>query len=120
MNILLAEDEAFLAQIYESFFTEAGHTVFVEPDGQRALYRLQQDTIDIVLLDIYMPNKTVFDVLKERQQDPALQTIPVIVLTGTDEQDDVDKAIALGADDYFDKKTLELEPLFAKITALTS
>ena len=106
MHILLAEDEPFLAQIYESFLVEAGHDVCIEGDGEQALFRMKNGQIELVVLDIIMPKKTGFEVLEARRQDPVLKQIPVIVLTGEESKETIERAFALGADDFFDKNTL--------------
>ena len=118
MKILLAEDNSILANLYKSMLEKAGHTVYVEPDGEQALYRMRRWKPDLVLLDLNMPKKTGYEVLAERKGDPDLKKIPVIVLTGMDESETRRKSEELGADGYIHKVKVEIEPLLKKIGEL--
>jgi CheY-like chemotaxis protein len=59
---------------------------------------------DFILLDLKMPRKNGWDVLKETQLDPRVQSIPVFVLTTSTDEEDRSKALALGADGYYTKQ----------------
>ncbi|MBU2213815.1 response regulator [Patescibacteria group bacterium] len=118
MKILLAEDNGILANLYKSMLEKAGHTVYVEPDGEQALYRMRRWKPDLVLLDIKLPKKTGYEVLAERKGDPELKKIPVIVLTGMDESETRRKAEELGADGYIHKVKVEIDPLLGMIEKL--
>ena len=120
MKILLIEDDDFLARLYASFFEDEGHTVYTEPEGEQGLYRMKNMTPDVVLLDLLMPKKDGFDVLRERQKSKELSAIPVIVLTGLEQPEDEQKAMGLGANDYFRKNDVELKALMTKIRKLVS
>lgn len=114
-TVALAEDDSLIAEIYTSFLEEAGYIVHHVPNGKALLDVLNTEQIDLIVLDIMMPEMTGYEVLQKRQTDSALQAIPVIVLTGLNAQEEVQKITDLGADDYFDKTTVELEPLLGKI-----
>lgn len=117
-TILLVEDDPFLAKLYASYFDPEEFTTIIEPEGEQGLYRMQQGNVDLVLLDLLMPKKTGFDVLRVRKKDPALKNIPVIVLTSLEQDQDRNQALELGADDYFMKNELNLEFLLEKIRTL--
>lgn len=117
-KIALAEDDVWIAEIYSDFLKEAGYSVTVASNGQELQDVCAAQAMDLVILDILMPVKTGYEVLTERLQGGILKDTPVIVLTGLNAKEEIEKITALGADDYFDKTTVELEPLLQKITSL--
>jgi len=72
-------------------------------NGRQALQRLQDETFDLMLLDVEMPEMTGLEVLAEMQHNPALRGFPVIVISGGQEIDDVVRCIEMGAEDYLPK-----------------
>jgi class 3 adenylate cyclase len=72
-------------------------------NGRQALQRLQDETFDLMLLDVEMPEMTGLEVLAEMQHSPALRGFPVIVISGGQEIDDVVRCIEMGAEDYLPK-----------------
>lgn len=117
-TILLVEDDQFLAKLYASYFADKPYNIVIEPEGEQGLYRMKHGAIDLVILDIIMPKQTGLDVLEARQKDPTLQKIPVIVLTSLEQEADHDKAIELGADDFFSKTEVQLDVLLQKVDTL--
>ena len=80
-----------------------GHDVEEAADGAAALARLAQGGIDMVLLDIVMPDMDGFEVLRAIKADPSLRDIPTIVISALEEMDDAVRAIELGAEDFLTK-----------------
>jgi DNA-binding response OmpR family regulator len=72
-------------------------------DGLGALEVLRRDPCDVVLLDIVMPELDGVSVLERIKSDPALQDVPVIMISGVDETESVLRCIELGAEDYLPK-----------------
>ena len=91
MKVLLAEDEVTIAVTLGDALEEAGHTVFVAPDTERALELLQAETPDLVITDVRMPGAGGHAVL-ERSMELAPER-PVIVMTGFAT---IDKAVQRG------------------------
>lgn len=118
MRILIAENREFLAKVYESFLVKAGYEVYIEPDGERALYRMRESKPDLVLLDLKMPEKDGFEVLEERMTDPELKKIPVIVFSALEKEGLIERVKKLGADDYLHKAEVQVELLLEKIEKL--
>src|SRR5262249_40585790 len=83
--------------------TQLGHRVTGAADGREALERLRAETIDLVLLDVMMPEMDGHQVLAEMRADPALCIIPVIVVSGVNELDSVVRCIKAGAEDSLPK-----------------
>ena len=118
MRILIVEDEGFLANLYQSLLEKHGHTVYVEPEGEQALYRMRQWKPDIVLLDLKMPKKDGFEVLEERMTDDELKTIPVIVLSALENKDLQHRLNVLNVQGYMHKTEMDIDSLLEKITSL--
>src|SRR5690606_8003297 len=80
-----------------------GHQVLTAPDGRAALDALARDAVDMVLLDLLMPEVNGFDVLAAMSRDPALRDIPVLVISAVDKTEDVARALEMGAIDCLSK-----------------
>lgn len=116
MKLLLAEDEKELSKALCRVLGKNGYLVDPVYNGQEALDYLQSPSYDALILDIMMPVKDGFDVLKTlREQN---NKIPVIVLTAKSALDDKVQGLNLGADDYL-TKPFASEELIARIRAVT-
>jgi adenylate cyclase len=72
-------------------------------NGREALELLQANPIDLVLLDIMMPDMNGYEVLERLKADPQLRHIPVIMISAIDEVESVIRCVELGAEDYLSK-----------------
>lgn len=102
-NILIVEDDNFLADIYQKKFEMEGFKVSVSNNGEKALVDIKKKMPDLVLLDILLPKLDGFAVLEKLKEDSAVKDIPVILLTNLGQQDDVQKGLEKGAVDYLIK-----------------
>jgi DNA-binding response OmpR family regulator len=100
MKVLLADDDADLLDLMTYALRREGYTVLAAIDGKQALHRFETDRPDIVLLDVNMPKINGFEVCRRIRHD---NETPVIMLTASDEEDDVVRGLQLGADDYVTK-----------------
>ncbi len=117
-KILIAEDNETLSDIYESMLKKEGYEVHVEANGADALEHIESFRPDLIVLDLNMPKMDGFEFLDHRKSNADLSAIPVIVLTGVGRDEDIQRVKDLGANWYFDKKTVELEPLLSKVQEL--
>lgn len=101
--MLLVEDDAFLARIYAQKFEDEGFGVHLAGTGEEGLTMALRDKPSIIVLDILLPGIDGFEVLEKLKQDPATQSIPVVVLSNLGQKEDVDKATGLGAAGYLIK-----------------
>ncbi len=108
-NIMIIDDSPldskFLRQILEQRLQNIN--VFQAEDGIDLNEKLVSNKIDMCILDIMMPFKDGFQVLTDMKQDPCVMDIPVIVCTGIDDKLAIEKALTLGAYDYFSKPLSE-------------
>jgi two-component system, OmpR family, alkaline phosphatase synthesis response regulator PhoP len=102
-KIVLVEDDEVLAKAAFEEFREAGFSIKLAKDGETGIELIKREAPDLILLDLVMPKKDGFQVLKELKEYPETKNISVIVLTMLDENAEIDKAISLGADGYIVK-----------------
>ncbi|MEE4218332.1 MAG: response regulator transcription factor [Xanthomonadales bacterium] len=113
-TILLADDDVELSDLLKEYFESEGFQVRVAYDGAKALEAARQPGLDLVVLDIMMPEMNGMDVLKELRRDSRL---PVIMLTARGDDMDRILGLELGADDYVPKPCNPRE-LLARIRAV--
>ncbi|HWY79805.1 MAG TPA: response regulator [Candidatus Sulfotelmatobacter sp.] len=118
MKILLIEDDAFFRRFYSSKLREKNIEVEAASDGEEGLKQLQTYTPDLVLLDIIMPKKDGFDVLREMAQLHLIPKIPVLVFSTLGQEKDIEKARMLGARGYVNKSFFDFDKLYARILSL--
>ena len=102
-QLLVVDDNELNRDLLGHRLTRVGHKVVMAENGRIALDRLAEHCIDIILLDIMMPELDGFELLTILKADPALQNIPVIVISADDDIDSIVKGIELGAEDYLPK-----------------
>ena len=100
MNILIADDEILIRNALKEYLLVANYHVFEANDGKEVLDIIRNNCIDLILLDIMMPNMDGFSALKEIKKE---NNIPVIVLSARKEEYDKLLGFDLGIDDYITK-----------------
>lgn len=119
-KILIAEDDKFLQNVYSVKFTKAGYKVFMASNGNEALKLIEQNAPDLILLDLVMPGKDGFSFLEDYSKNSKMNKIPVIVTSNLGQQEDIDKALKLGAKDYVIKSDMALSGLLEKVANILS
>ncbi|MEK7631764.1 MAG: response regulator [Patescibacteria group bacterium] len=117
-TILLVEDDTFLAGMYVTKLELEGFRVVLASDGEQAVTLAEREVPDIILLDIVLPKKSGFDVLKEVKANPKTKPVPVILLTNLGQKEDVQKGLKLGAVDYLIKAHFMPSEVVAKVKRL--
>jgi len=112
-TLLVVDDYKYMRDYLKRILEDAGYGVVTASDGQEALTKISSNDINLVLLDIRMPVMDGFQVLKFIRQN---FEIPVIMVTGMDEDASLNNAFDLGADDYV-RKPFHSSVLLARITA---
>ncbi|MBI4511129.1 MAG: response regulator transcription factor [Deltaproteobacteria bacterium] len=102
-TVLIIEDEADLRAVLEYNLRRAGHAVRACARGSEGLDQCRARPPDLILLDLMLPDTPGTEVCKAIRQDPALKTIPIIMLTAKSEEVDRVVGFELGADDYVTK-----------------
>ncbi|HEY4694501.1 MAG TPA: response regulator [Candidatus Nanoarchaeia archaeon] len=118
-KILIADDEEILRKIYSDRLTFEGYLVETAADGQEAIDKIASVSPDLILLDILMPKVSGLQVLEFLAANPKLKTIPVIVLSNVANDENIKKALSLGARDYLLKTNFSPNEIISKIKELT-
>ena len=117
-KIIFIEDESALQRAATQVLSEEGYEVLSALDGEIGLRRAQEDLPDLILLDLILPKKDGFEVLKELKSDERTQKIPVIILSNLEGSADVFRAMELGATTYLVKTNYRLEEVVEKVKGL--
>ena len=102
-HVLVVDDDALNRLQLLQGLKQQGYSTAPAEDGEQALEILAEDSFDLVILDILMPNLDGFGVLRRMKDDGSLRDIPVIVISALDEMDSVVKCIRMGAEDHLSK-----------------
>jgi adenylate cyclase len=102
-NILVVDDNVENREMLSRRLRRAGHRVQAVASGPEALALLRRQPIDVVLLDVLMPEMSGYEVLQRLTAEQALRDIPVLMISALDEMDSVVRCIELGAEDYLPK-----------------
>lgn len=112
MRLLLVEDDKMIGESLQKALKKEGYTVNWAEDGTTADIALSDDSYDLVILDLGLPDKSGLDVLAQLRKSG--NSVPVIILTAKDAISDKVKGLDTGADDYL-LKPFQLEELEARI-----
>jgi two-component system alkaline phosphatase synthesis response regulator PhoP len=117
MKILVADDDSFFRNFYSAKLKESGFMVEVAADGDEALEKAKTFRPDVLLLDIIMPNKNGFAVLRELKTDPLISSTIVVIFSTLGQEEDVKRALELGASDYINKSYFDFPKMLEKINS---
>lgn len=117
-KVLIVEDDKFLASAYQLKFKKVGFDVHIASNGQEAINSVKTFVPDIIILDLIMPVKDGFTVLQELKADPAFKDIPIVVASNLGQQEDIDKALKMGATTFLIKTEYSLEKIVEMINDL--
>lgn len=102
-RILVVDDNPSNRDLLKRRLERQGHSVTLAESGASALARVAQEDLDLILLDLLMPDMSGFEVLLTLKADPALRDIPVIMISALNEIDAIVRCIEAGAEDYLAK-----------------
>lgn len=115
-DILVAEDDAVLREVYTKKFTLSGYTIRTAENGEFAIAEIEKKQPDILLLDINMPVLDGFGVLQKYPK--GTRGFPIIMLTNFGDDSNRKRGEELGADDYFIKSEMTIRKLLEMVEAL--
>jgi DNA-binding response OmpR family regulator len=116
-KILIADDEPDFVELISMRLEVNGFKVVAAKDGQEAIDKTKKENPDLLILDLMMPKLDGFEVCRMLKFDDNFKNLPIIVLSALDQQQDREKAIKAGADEYF-IKPFDLSLLLTKIRDL--
>lgn len=115
-RILIVDDDPHAVEILTRMLGREGYTCLGAASGRIALDKLKSDPVDVILLDVMMPEMDGLQVCAQLREDEALREIPVILLTAKDDMETRSKGMVLGVSEYLTKPINKRE-LFTRIQA---
>lgn len=116
-TILVADDQATNRELLDEFLSAQGFKVITVGDGDSALRKIAATQVDLVLLDVMMPNLTGFAVCEKIKSNPESDLIPVVLITSLSDKHDRLQGIKAGADDFLTRPVDSTE-LLARVGSL--
>lgn len=113
LDILIAEDEPSILESLDFILKRAGWSIESVTDGEAALMALRRSRPRMVVLDVMLPKRSGFEVLKQIRADAATQDLPVLILTAKGQAQDRRTAEELGADAFVTKPYANAEVIGA-------
>ena len=116
-KVLIVDDEAANLELAAALVSAEGYQPILASDGETALQQIQAHRPDIIILDIVMPKMNGIETCRKIKTNPRSYSIPVIIVTALNSQEEKMKAIAAGADDFITKPFDRME-LSARLKSL--
>lgn len=115
-KILLIDDDPLIVRMYERKLVQEGFEMLLASNGEEGLRVLENETPNLILLDVLMPKVDGWVTLKKIKENPRTQDIPVIVLTTVDDRDEnVQKFKEYGVKEYLVKSKTDLKALVESV-----
>ena len=114
---MVIEDEESLCALLEYNLTREGYKVSLVSDGDEALYAIEDEKPDLILLDWMLPHVSGIEICRQIRARSEVKDTPVIMLTARGEEDDRIRGLETGADDYL-TKPFSMTELLARIRAV--
>lgn len=117
-NVLVIEDDKFLRELLVRKLFSENFTVESAIDSTGLFEILSRWKPEIILLDLILPGEDGFSILEKLKKNKELNPIPVIILSNLGQQEDIDRAMALGAADFMVKANFTLDEIIEKVTKI--
>ena len=114
-KILIIEDDVFLGDVLTQKLTNEGFETTLSRDGLEGFTKIKSLQPDLVLLDIILPNMNGYEILEQKQKDPTIAGIPVIIVSNSGQPVEINRALALGVKDYLVKAQFDPEEVLVKV-----
>jgi|WetSurMetagenome_2_1015567.scaffolds.fasta_scaffold58979_3 CheY-like chemotaxis protein len=117
-RVLLVEDDRFLRRACQGGLSQRGFTVSIAVDGEEGLQKARADLPDLILLDMLMPKLSGLDVLRALRAEERTRGIPVVILSNSSREQDLQEVQRLGVSGYLVKANLSLHELGEQVARL--
>jgi len=114
-NILIVEDDDFFRELVRKKLLSEDFNVFEAVDGEKGIVAIREKKPDLVLLDLLLPSIDGFEVLSQVKSDAVISSIPIIILSNLGQQEDIERGLKLGANDYLIKSQFDIDQIIEKI-----
>ena len=102
-RVLLIEDEPKIIEAIRFVLSRAGYVVDTHSDGSSALATIREKAPDMVILDVMLPNRSGYDILRDLRAEAGMAALPVLMLTARGQKKDREMAERYGASRYMTK-----------------
>ncbi len=116
-KILIIEDEEDLSQLLDHYLNKEGFQTLVAADGLQGLKLARTQSINLIILDLMLPELNGLEICKKLRMEPKTSHLPIMILTAKGEETDKVVGLELGADDYMTKPFSPKE-LVARVRAI--
>lgn len=116
-TILIVDDEPDIRMTIETRLTANGYQVITAEDGEEGLKKMQESTVDLAIIDIYMPKMDGYAFYKELKKDKKTASIPILILSARSQLEGPFRAV--GADSFL-AKPFEAKDLLGQVARLLS
>jgi DNA-binding response OmpR family regulator len=113
-RLVVADDQEDLLALMKDFLEREGYEVRTASNGQEALDLVREDPPDCLVVDLFMPIKSGFDVCRELKSDLRYQNLPVVILSAAGQQNNRIEGLDIGADDFL-VKPIDFAELYARL-----
>lgn len=110
-KVLIIEDDSFLQGLEAGKLEKEGYQVITASSGEEAMKKITEPNIDVILLDLILPDFDGFEILKKVRTIETLKDIPVVVFSNLSEEKAINKSKELGATDFMVKSNFTLDEL---------
>jgi two-component system, OmpR family, alkaline phosphatase synthesis response regulator PhoP len=114
-KILIVEDDPLIVKIYTTRLTADGYTVISAENGADGINLAETDYPDLVVLDVMMPKMDGFEVLERLRKNEKFKTTPILLYSNLAQEEEIARALALGATEFIVKANLSPLEMVAKI-----
>lgn len=108
-KVMIVEDDTVLANALSLALEDQGYQISLATDGEEAEKMILSERPDLILLDLLLPIKNGFEVLKVVRQNPNTKDISVVILTNFEQETSIDEGMRLGAKDYIVKANIDIK-----------
>ena len=116
-KVLIAEDHEFMIKVLGFNLNQEGYDVIVAKNGNDAIELIQNESPDLILLDIMMPGKNGYEVCKIIKANEKTASIPILMVSALGQKADAEKGIKAGAEDFI-TKPFSPKALISKIKSI--
>lgn len=117
-KVLFIEDDLTLSSLFAMRMQAEGFDVSTASDPEAALQKAKAIEPDLILCDLMMPNLSGYDVIDILRNTPQTSGAKIVVISALSQQQDIDKAMALGADDYIVKSQVVVDDIMDRLRKL--
>ena len=110
-KVMIVEDDAVLVNALTLSLEDEGYDISVATDGEEAEKMIFKEKPDLVLLDLLLPIKSGFEILKMMRENPETKDISVVILTNFEQETSIDEGMRLGAKDYIVKANIDIKDI---------